>query len=79
MINDLLPAALDLAPELGDFMNEVAAAWGRSVAMSGSGPSVFGYFADAEEATAAIDALPVECRSAMGAALRSVGVRRVDR
>jgi 4-diphosphocytidyl-2-C-methyl-D-erythritol kinase len=79
MVNDLLPAALDLAPELGDFMAEVCAAWGRSVAMSGSGPSVFGYFSDAEEATAAIDALTVEYRSAMGAALRSVGVRRGDR
>jgi 4-diphosphocytidyl-2-C-methyl-D-erythritol kinase len=79
LVNDLLPAALDLAPELGDFMTEVAAAWGRSVAMSGSGPSVFGYFADAEEAVAAVEALTVDCRSARGAALRPVGVRRVDR
>ena len=78
-MNDLLPAALDLAPELGDFMAEVADAWGRSVAMSGSGPSVFGYFADVEEAAAAVDDLPVEHRSAKGAALRAVGVRRVDR
>ena len=79
LANDLLPAALDLAPELGDFMAEVTDAWGRSVAMSGSGPSVFAYFADAEEAASAVDDLRVEHRSAKGVALRAVGVRRVDR
>ena len=51
--NDLQPAALRVCPELGDRIAQLAAAWGRPVAMSGSGPSLFGYFMDSEEAVAA--------------------------
>lgn len=51
--NDLQPAALRVCPELGDAVALLAAEWGRPVAMSGSGPSLFGYFMDADEARAA--------------------------
>lgn len=55
LVNDLLPAARDLRPELGDWMAAVAGVWGRPVLMTGSGPAVFAFFADADEAA---DALP---------------------
>ena len=51
--NDLQPAALRVSPELGDAMSLLSREWGRPVAMSGSGPSVFGYFMDEEEARSA--------------------------
>jgi len=53
--NDLQPAAVDLAPDLGDWISDTASAWGQPVAMSGSGPSLFSFFGSAEEATGAID------------------------
>lgn len=52
--NDLLPAALDLRPELGDWMADMASRWGRPVLMTGSGSGVFGFFVDAEEAADAV-------------------------
>jgi hypothetical protein len=51
--NDLLPAALDLRPELGDWMSALAARWERMVLLTGSGPAVFAFFADADEASGA--------------------------
>lgn len=79
LVNDLLPAAVRLAPELGDFMVELSSLWGRPVAMTGSGPAVFAYFADADEASDAAATVPSEARAAVGATLRPFGVRRADR
>ncbi len=54
LVNDLQPAAVDLAPELGDWVRDTAAAWGQPVAMSGSGPSLFSLFGSFGEAAEAI-------------------------
>ena len=53
--NDLQPAAVDLVPELGDWISDAASAWGQRVAMSGSGPSLFSVFGSAGEAKDAIE------------------------
>lgn len=50
LANDLVPAAMDLRPDLADWITDLATRWGRPVAMSGSGPSAFAFFADEEEA-----------------------------
>jgi 4-diphosphocytidyl-2-C-methyl-D-erythritol kinase len=57
LANDLTPAALDLAPELGDWTSDLHRKWGVPVLMSGSGPSLFGFFATHGEAAEAIDAV----------------------
>jgi 4-diphosphocytidyl-2-C-methyl-D-erythritol kinase len=69
--NDLAPAAMDLRPDLADWITDLATTWGRPVAMSGSGPSVFAFFADIEEAAHAAD----EVRGARA----SVAAAPVDR
>lgn len=79
LVNDLTPAAVRLRPELSDWMADLAAAWARPVAMSGSGPAVFAFFADVDEASAAAGEVPVAARAAVGVDLRRLGVRRVDR
>jgi 4-diphosphocytidyl-2-C-methyl-D-erythritol kinase len=73
--NDLTPAAISLRPELGDWSVELAARWGRPVAMTGSGSAHFAFFSDMDEAThAAGEASDV--RAAFAAALRETGVSR---
>lgn len=72
--NDLLPAALDLEPRLGDFIADLGQLWGTAVSMTGSGSACFGYFgsaAEAEDAAATVDDL---CDTAIGVELRAVGV-----
>ncbi len=64
--NDLQPAALAVRPELGDLMEDLAARWGRPVAMSGSGPSLFAYFLDRSEAEAAAAEAPQVFSAAAG-------------
>ena len=76
MRNDLLPAALDLAPALGDFMADLASAWGTFVSMTGSGSGCFGYFATEEEASDAAAGVSHLARVARGVALRPRGVTR---
>ncbi|MEX0825309.1 MAG: 4-(cytidine 5'-diphospho)-2-C-methyl-D-erythritol kinase [Acidimicrobiia bacterium] len=51
LVNDLTPAAMNLRPELADWISDLGRVWGRPVAMSGSGPSLFAFFHDREEAT----------------------------
>lgn len=50
LVNDLTPAALSLHPELGDWAADLARSWGQPVMMSGSGPTMFGFFASRAEA-----------------------------
>jgi 4-diphosphocytidyl-2-C-methyl-D-erythritol kinase len=50
LVNDLYPAAISLASELVDYRAQLESHWGRAVAMSGSGPSLFGFFGDLDEA-----------------------------
>ena len=53
LVNDLYPAAIAVAPELDDHRASLAALWERPVGMSGSGASLFAFFADFDEAAAA--------------------------
>lgn len=80
--NDLLPAALDLEPRLGDFIADVAAVWGTPVSMTGSGSACFGYFATSDEATDAAAAVSHLVAEGRGVALRPTGItastERVD-
>lgn len=73
--NDLTPAALDLLPELGDWMDDVAASWGRPVFMTGSGPACFAYFLDEDEAASALGTVRDQ-RAGRAAAPRRGGVTR---
>jgi 4-diphosphocytidyl-2-C-methyl-D-erythritol kinase len=73
LTNDLYPAALDLAPELGDWTAELARRWGIPVAMSGSGASLFGYFPTLEEAEEAAAAAAPRARAGRGCLPMPVG------
>ncbi|MCB2224438.1 MAG: 4-(cytidine 5'-diphospho)-2-C-methyl-D-erythritol kinase [Actinobacteria bacterium] len=76
LVNDLMPAALDLAPDLGDWMSDLSRAWGTPVAMSGSGPSVFGLFPTRSEAEAAAADAP-GARVARGCSQTGAGRARL--
>lgn len=76
MRNDLLPAAVDLEPRLGDFMSDVSSVWGTTVCLTGSGSACFGYFATLDEATDAATAVSDLTREAREVTLRDHGVRR---
>jgi 4-diphosphocytidyl-2-C-methyl-D-erythritol kinase len=76
MRNDLLPAALDLEPRLGDFMADVAAIWGAPVSLTGSGSACFGYFATPDEAGDAAAAVTHLTSVGRGVPLRPHGVSR---
>ena len=76
MRNDLLPAAVDLDPRLGDFMSDISTVWGTTVCLTGSGSACFGYFATRDEAADAATAVSDLAREARGVALRDHGVRR---
>jgi 4-diphosphocytidyl-2-C-methyl-D-erythritol kinase len=71
--NDLWPASAALRPELGDLRADLTALWARPVAMSGSGPALFAFFLDEEEAAAAVTEVG-ETRSAVAASPVSRGV-----
>jgi 4-diphosphocytidyl-2-C-methyl-D-erythritol kinase len=78
MRNDLLPAALDLQPRLGDFMADVASVWGTTVCLTGSGSACFGYFATTDEAADAAAAVDDLTRQGRGVSLRDHGVARIE-
>lgn len=71
--NDLTPAAVDLRPELADWIADLAGRWGRPVLMSGSGPSCFAFFLDLGEAGEAA-ATVAGTRATMAAEPRPRGV-----
>ena len=56
--NDLQAATLRLRPELGDTIEALLGAGALGAQVSGSGPTVFGLFADADAARAAGDRIP---------------------
>lgn len=56
--NDLQPATLRLRPELADTIQLLRDAGALGAQVSGSGPTVFGLFADVEAARAGADAIP---------------------
>lgn len=77
MRNDLLPAAIDLEPRLGDFIADVTAAWGTAVSLTGSGSACFGYFATLDEASDAAGAVADLVAEARGVEPRPHGVARL--
>jgi len=66
--NDLEPAALRLCPAIGGLREALRAAGALGVGLSGSGPTMFGVFADAASARKAVDEMelapPAWCRVA---------------
>ncbi len=72
--NDLLLAARDLRPALGDWMAELGAVWQRPVLLTGSGPACFAFFADEDEANSASRAVR-DARAVWAGAPSPVGVR----
>ncbi len=75
LINDLYPAAVRIVPQLDDWRADLEQVWGRPVMLSGSGPSLYGFFVDADEAVGAADAIPAGARFAEAADLSVVGWR----
>jgi len=65
--NDLESAAASLSPELAEWSQELAGRWGRPVALSGSGPALFGFFVDLDEAEAALTSVPRGTRGSYAA------------
>lgn len=63
LVNDLMPAATHVAPDVEHWRGELEHQWSRSVFLSGSGPSLFAYFVDEEEAANAMKALPPGARA----------------
>jgi 4-diphosphocytidyl-2-C-methyl-D-erythritol kinase len=75
--NDLQPAAEAIAPEIADWRADLQRHWGRPVMMTGSGPTLFGFFLDEDEAVSAITGRSDEARAARAAVPVSQGWRRV--
>jgi 4-diphosphocytidyl-2-C-methyl-D-erythritol kinase len=67
LVNDLLPAAVHVAAEIGEWRTELTQRWGRPVGLAGSGPSLFAFFVDRDEAASAVAAAPSEARMAAAA------------
>ena len=65
--NDLYAAAVLVAPAIEEWRAELALRWGRPVALTGSGPTLFAYFVDAAEAEDALDAVPIGARATRAA------------
>lgn len=78
LCNDLYPAAAALAPELDDWRTDLESSWGRPVMLSGSGPSLYGFFVDADEAGEAAVAIPRGARFAEACELMPVGWRIIE-
>jgi 4-diphosphocytidyl-2-C-methyl-D-erythritol kinase len=76
--NDLTTAATSLAPELADWMDDLSRLLDRPVFMTGSGPGLFAYFADEDEAASAAQSAPKSARATMTARPRPRGVALVS-
>lgn len=69
LVNDLEPAAVSLRPEIGTVRQRVESAGAGLVAISGSGPTVFGVYPDRESAEAGAGEIGPEaivCRGGIG-------------
>ncbi len=73
LVNDLYPAAVALAPDIDDWRRDLVTGWGRAVMLSGSGPALYAFFLDKEEAADAIEVAPVGARLAEAVDLHPVG------
>jgi 4-diphosphocytidyl-2-C-methyl-D-erythritol kinase len=75
--NDLQPAAEALEPQVADWRDELTGRWQRPVAMTGSGPALFAYFIDEDEAASALDDRPEGARAARAVVPVSQGWRKL--
>jgi len=78
LINDLEPAALSLIPDLQDWIVDLGGRWDRPVLLTGSGPSLFAFFSDIDEAASAVASAPASARAGVSATPLSTGARRVE-
>lgn len=76
--NDLYGAAVELEADLEEWREEISERWGRPVMLSGSGPALFGYFIDVNEAESAVRAVPTGARATRAALPTLWGWREVD-
>jgi 4-diphosphocytidyl-2-C-methyl-D-erythritol kinase len=76
--NDLYGAAVELEAGLEEWREEISERWGRPVMLSGSGPALFGYFIDVNEAESAVRAVPTGARATRAALPTLWGWREVD-
>ncbi|HEX2369104.1 MAG TPA: 4-(cytidine 5'-diphospho)-2-C-methyl-D-erythritol kinase [Acidimicrobiia bacterium] len=76
--NDLYPAARFIAGDLADWHADLEGLWDRAVMMSGSGPALFAFFSDLDEARGAIDASPSNARAAEAVEPHQRGAERVE-
>jgi 4-diphosphocytidyl-2-C-methyl-D-erythritol kinase len=76
--NDLYPAAVSLAPELDDWRADLEERWGRPAMLSGSGPTLYSFFVDQDEAAGAVAAVPAGSRFAEACDLVAFGWRITD-
>lgn len=77
--NDMYPAAAAIAPGVDDWRTDLTRQWSRPVLMSGSGPSLFAFFIDADEAQDALASIPVGARNAFAGAPYSRGAHLTTR
>ena len=75
MLNDLYPAAVHCEPALDDWRAEMETRWSRPVLLSGSGPSLFAFFADEVEAADGLAAVPGEARASFSTSPIEYGAR----
>lgn len=73
--NDLYPAAVACEPLLDDWRAELENRWDRRVLLSGSGPALFAFFMDRQEANEALALVPSEAGSAFAAPTIGHGAR----
>ena len=78
LVNDLYPAATSIEPDLDDWRVELEGRWDRPVLMSGSGPSLYAFFADRAEAEEGLDLVPKEARDAFVALPQRQGAHLVE-
>ncbi|NOY55843.1 MAG: 4-(cytidine 5'-diphospho)-2-C-methyl-D-erythritol kinase [Actinobacteria bacterium] len=76
--NDLEPAALSVARDLEDWMVDLEGRWDRPVLLTGSGPSLFAFFSDEQEAVSALAETPSGIRAGVSAVPLATGARRVE-
>ncbi len=73
--NDLFPAAALLQPEVAAWRSELETVWDRPVLLSGSGPALFAFFSDSDEAADAVASAPPGARSRFAARPVAHGAR----
>lgn len=75
--NDLFGAAVLLRPEIEEWRSELQSRWSRRVVLTGSGPSLFAFFVDRDEAQSAVLEAPPGLRAANAVTPLPAGRKRL--